>query len=331
MEKLNVPNFKASRAISYTFYQIPKELITNKLFKEIDYGSKILYGLLLNRVSLSAQNPDFIDKNGDVYVIYTIEQIMEDMSCSKPTAVNMLKQLDNIGLIEKHRQGQGKPSMIYVKDFGAVDFMKSKKLTSESKKNKLEEVKKIDRSNNDNRKNNLRKNDISIYPTQDEAVADKQEPAEAETIDMIDNTKKETIRETVADKICLGDLVIEYPDKKEKIMELYQMICDVLAGDKADTIRIAKKQIPIATVKRAFASLDKSHIIYVLGCLEKNGNNINNNAKGYIITALFNSIHSIGYYKPNSQSAFSDNANSKPKVKYDDEFFTKLVRKSLRF
>ena len=192
-----------------------------------------------------------------------------------------------------------------------------------------EEIQNGQRNNNYNSNNNSSKNDISINQGQGETEVDKQEPAEAETIDMIDNTKIETIRETVADKICLHDLINEYPDKKDKIMELYQSICDVLAGDKAETIRIAKKQLSIATVKQAFASLGKAHILYVLECLEKNGSNINNNAKGYIITALYNSIHSIGYYKPNSQSAFSD--NSKPTIKYDDEFFTKLVKKSLRF
>ena len=329
MEKIKISNFKVNRAISYTFYQIPKELITNKIFKAIDYGSKILYGLMLNRVSLSAQNPNFIDKNGDVYIIYTVEQVIEDMGCSKPTAVNMLKQLDNIGLIEKRRLGQGKPSIIYVKDFGSIDFQKLKKLTSESKKNELVKVKKFDLSNNYISKNNNRKNDISIYPTQDEAENFDNEPTEPETIDMIDTTKKENIPETVADKICLDEVINENPDKKEKITELYQTICDVLAGHSTDTVRIAKKQIPIDTVKRAFASLGKVHIQYVLECLEKNGGNITNNAKGYIMTALYNSIHSIGYYKPNSESAFAD--NSKPRVKYSDEILEKMIRKSMKF
>jgi len=181
-----------------------------------------------------------------------------------------------------------------------------------------EDIQNGQRNNNYSSNNDYSKIDISIN-----------QEAEPETIDMIDTTKKENIPEAVADKICLDEVINENPDKKEKITELYQTICDVLAGHSTDTVRIAKKQIPTDTVKRAFASLGKAHIQYVLECLEKNGSNITNNAKGYIMTALYNSIHSIGYYKPNSESAFAD--NSKPKVKYSDEILEKMIRKSMKF
>jgi len=128
MEKLNLEYLKVNSAKAYNFYLLPKELIDNPVFDGIDYGSKILYSLMLNRASLSAVNAvDFMDKNGNLYIIYTIEQVMADMRCSDKTALKMLKQLDDIGLIEKCRRGQGKPSIIYVKDFSTVDFKKSKK------------------------------------------------------------------------------------------------------------------------------------------------------------------------------------------------------------
>jgi len=298
---------------------IPKELIDNPAFDGVDYGSKLLYGLMLNRASLSAINPNFIDDNGNVYIIYTVEQVIADMRCSRPTAVNMLKQLDNMGLIEKRRLGQGKPSILYIKDFGSLDFQKSKKLTSESKKNELPKVQKIDCSNTDNSKNNFSNTDISIYPAKAKPKTENLEPADPEPINMIDNEKienPEITKKMVADKICLSELIAEQPGKEEKISELYDIVCEVLTTDDADKIRVAKKQLSAVSVKQKFLKLGKEHIIYVLDCLEKNGGNIKDNSKGYIITALYNSIHSIEYYKPHSQSAFKDNDSSKPKVNY---------------
>jgi len=88
---------------------------------------------MLSRASLSATNADdFTDDAGRLYIIYTIEQVMADMRCSTKTAVKMVKQLDDIGLIEKKRQGQGKPSILYVKDFNTVQFLNCKKYNPRS-------------------------------------------------------------------------------------------------------------------------------------------------------------------------------------------------------
>lgn len=100
----------------YEFYKIPKPLIDHEAFYDLDYGAQILYCRMLNRASLSAvHTKDFTDKVGRLYIIYTVEQIMEDMRCARRTTIKMLKKLEDIGLIEKKRQGQGKASIIYVK------------------------------------------------------------------------------------------------------------------------------------------------------------------------------------------------------------------------
>jgi len=333
---------------NYLFLQMPKILIKDKKFRELSDSAKILYSLLLERTSLSRKN-GWKDSEKRVYIIYTITEIMEDLNCWEQKAVKSMAELKKIGLIRTVRR-MNKPSLIYVMNFADTDLKYKIKEKEKDEKtsilplsceNHSTEIVKItvpelrkSQSNNTNRNNtNFSKTDISIYPAQGESEAIENKPTEPETIDMIDTTKKEKISEAVADKICLYNLINEYPNKKDKIMELYQSICDVLAGDKTDTIRIAKKQVPIAMVKQVFASLEKAHIMYVLNCLEKNGSNINGNAKGYIITSLFNSIHTIGYYKPQNQSAFAfaDNSNPPPKMKYDDKFFENLVKKSLKF
>jgi len=120
MEKLNLSYLTVNSAKSFAFYMIPKAVVNNPAFDSVDYGGKLLYGLMLNRASLSAINPNFIDGNGYVYIIYTVEQVMTDLRCSTKTAVKMFSQLENIGLIERRKQGQGKPAIIYVMDFSTA-------------------------------------------------------------------------------------------------------------------------------------------------------------------------------------------------------------------
>ena len=150
MNKLQLEYLKPESAQRYDFYLIPKLLIDHEAFDNIDYGAKLLYSLMLSRTSLSAKNaPDFTDKEGNLFVIYTVEQIMEHLRCARGTAVKMLKQLDATGLIEKKRQGQGKPSIIYVKDFATMNSQKSNNWTSGNSIIELQEVQLLDRNYND--------------------------------------------------------------------------------------------------------------------------------------------------------------------------------------
>ncbi len=120
MEKLNLEFIKPQQARVYNFYMIPKMIVTHTAFNGLDYGSKLLYGIMLSKASLSAQNGNYIDVNGNLYIIYTINQVMDDMNCCRSTAVKMLNQLENIGLIIKKKRGQGIPTLIYVMDCSGV-------------------------------------------------------------------------------------------------------------------------------------------------------------------------------------------------------------------
>lgn len=100
-----------------TFYRIPKQLFSNKYFSALSADTKLLYGILLDRIELSVQN-GWKDTNGRIYIYYPIEEIKRIFACSNDKAVRMMRELDfgkGIGLIEVVRQGQGKPNRIYVK------------------------------------------------------------------------------------------------------------------------------------------------------------------------------------------------------------------------
>ena len=111
--------FYTEQSDQFAFYRIPKVLIVEDYFREMSTEAKLLYGLLLDRVSLSASS-GWVDDQRRVYIIYTIRSIMRDLHCGTRKAVKLLKELEAYGLIEKQIRGQGKPTLIYVKNFSTL-------------------------------------------------------------------------------------------------------------------------------------------------------------------------------------------------------------------
>lgn len=103
----------------FAFYRIPKELFCERRFMELSTDTKLLYGILLDRMELSMRN-HWKDANGRIFIYYPIGQIKQVFQCSNDKAVRMLNKLDikkGIGLIRIVRQGQGRPNKIYVRNF----------------------------------------------------------------------------------------------------------------------------------------------------------------------------------------------------------------------
>ena len=158
MKMYNFDYFYGNEAEQYQFYMIPQLLFTDKKFKKISTDAKVLYSLLLDRTGLSFTNKEkFTDNDGKTYIYFTRESVMEMLGCSKDKSAAIFKELDEIGLIERKRQGLGKPDKIYVKHFnrildkseeitevGKTDIKKSEKPTSRGRKNRLQEVGKAD-------------------------------------------------------------------------------------------------------------------------------------------------------------------------------------------
>ena len=111
--------FRAEESDQFSFFRIPKALFTEKEFASLSTDAKLLYGILLDRISLSKKN-GWIDGDGYVYIIYTIAELQELLRMSHTTVTKLLYELDSvhgIGLIERYRQGNNRPSVIYVKNF----------------------------------------------------------------------------------------------------------------------------------------------------------------------------------------------------------------------
>jgi len=156
MQELQFDYYRGMEAEQYTFYRIPKVLFTAECFKSLSCEAKVLYGLLLDRMSLSIKNRWF-DEEDRVYIIFTVEDVIELLNCSRQKAIKNLAELDSekgIGLIEKKRLGLGRPNVIYVKNFiikegpeheekepeNAVNAQKYENHTSRSMENELQEI-----------------------------------------------------------------------------------------------------------------------------------------------------------------------------------------------
>lgn len=135
-DTINFDYYYGIEAEQFSFYRVPRLLIKDERFKGLSSDAKLLYGLMLDRMSLSMKN-GWLDDESRAYIIYTVDAIMEDLGCTKATCIKIMKELDTengIGLIEKKRRGLGKPDIIYVKNFSTITDAKTEEKTDNADK-----------------------------------------------------------------------------------------------------------------------------------------------------------------------------------------------------
>jgi len=108
--------YYGSQAEQFSFIRIPKIMLTDNAFQPLSMAAKVLYGVLLDRMSLSMKN-GWLDEEQRVFIIYQIGEIQEDLGFSKKKAMDLLSELEIFGLLEKKRRGHGLPNILYVKSF----------------------------------------------------------------------------------------------------------------------------------------------------------------------------------------------------------------------
>lgn len=103
----------------FSFCRIPHQLVTGEAFKGLSTDAKLLYALMLERMGLSARI-GWYDEQKRVFIYYTVNEIRAALNCGNDKAIKLLAELDTvkgIGLIERIKQGQGRPTKIFVKNF----------------------------------------------------------------------------------------------------------------------------------------------------------------------------------------------------------------------
>lgn len=145
---MNFIPYKANECLENTYYQIPKELFINPAYTSISSDSKLLYGLLLDRLSISIKN-NWVDKDGNIYLIFSKKEAQEKLNLSDKPVTKVFRQLNEVKLIHEVRQGFKKNNIIYV---GKINHIDNEKFTNQDTENVR---------SNKNKYNNNKSNKVS--------------------------------------------------------------------------------------------------------------------------------------------------------------------------
>ena len=255
----------------FSFFRIPKALFQEQRFQNLSTDAKILYGILLDRMSLSVRN-EWFDKKGRVFIIFTIEDVKRTLRCADNKATRLLRELEEFGLIERKRRGQGKPCLVYVKNFSAES-------SKESVKN---------RDNDDSCGSKIACQD----PVRSRGIKKKENKTEMNNTNLIlsDESEKMKNRELLEEYFSHSlemDLLLRLcPDDEDTIYQIMDLLVDTCAT-KRKTLRIAGDDKPAEVVRSRFMKLNADHIRFVLKCLAENSSPIRN-MKQYLLASLYN-------------------------------------------
>ena len=262
--------FYEEQSESYSFYRIPKMLFTEEIFEALSTDAKVLYGLLLDRISLSREN-GWMDDAGRVYVYYTIKSVKKSMRCANTKACGLLRELDEFGLIERKKQGLGKPTIIYVKDF--TRFRKAELLDSDKQNSVILHTGTLDdrkSETNKTEKNNTESNKTNLILS----GADK------------DMDERTSYRNYLNSQLDMEIMYERYPYDRETLDAIMNLMLDVVCS-KRRTIRIAGDDKPVNVVKSQFLKINSMHLEYVMDCMKNNPAKVRN-IKQYLLAAIYN-------------------------------------------
>ena len=293
---VNYEYFYGPESESFSFYRVPRLLVTGEEYRQVSVEAKLLYGMLLDRMGLSARN-GWYDGENRVYIYYTIEEICRDFNCGHDKAGKLLTELDRrkgIGLIERVRQGQGRPARIYVKRFakgehlrkakaneregrgldsGKAEVKASEKPKSRHRISRDADIEKSDANYTDNSYTEFSYNYPSIH--------------QGEYEEKMEETKRQLDYPLLAES---------YPnDDPESLVEL---VCEVLCSS-MPSIRLGGENLPMTRVKARYRRLRFEHIAYVLDSLRLSESRIHN-IKAYLLRALYDAPVTIGPFYSNA-------------------------------
>ena len=269
----------------FSFIRVPKIFFENEAYRSMSAEAKILYGFLLDRVSVSLKN-GWKDEQNRIFIICTIEEIMKKIGCGNKKAIQLLSELeDKIGLIERKRQGLGKPNLIYVKSFirtvdehGERHFLKCQNDISGNVKRTLQEMSESHGSNTNLSNTDMSNTENLIYPgTDSDGMAERR-------------SYEDYFRRSLEYDILLQN----NPYERETLEGILDLLVDTCCSHKA-YIRIAGDNKSGEVVRSRFMKLDSSHIQYVLSCLKENTTDVRN-IRQYLLAALYNAPTTISAY-----------------------------------
>lgn len=279
---MKYPYFRGLEADRYSFYRVPKALIKVDLFEKMSGDAKLLYAVLLDRMNLSLKN-GWQDENGNAYIICTIDEIMDSIRCARQKAVKLLDELEHeYQLIERRRQGLGKPNLLYVKDLYAglsqSNYWKYENQTSGGLKSELPGVWKSNGSKTDINNTDSSETDLIYSAQSGENISGEMR-------------EDERYRFYFQDKLEIPILEKNFPHDREILMEILELLVETVTSRKK-FLRICGEEKPKEVVKSRLMKLDSMHIQYVMECLKSNTTQVRN-IKQYLLATLYNTANLV--------------------------------------
>ena len=260
----------------FSFYRIPKLLFQDSRFQPLTTDAKTLYGILLDRMSLSARN-GWLDKAGRVFIIYTVQEVQDSLGCADKKATKLLRELEEYGLIERKRRGLGKPDLIYVKNFSSesskTPYLNRDNDDSGTGENTFQDPVKL-------RCNKTERNNTEISDT---------DPIYSDENDWM--SEREQLEEYFSHSLEVDLLLRLCPDDEDTIYQIVDLLVDTCATNRK-LLHIAGDDKPAEVVRSRFMKLNADHIRFVLKCLAENSSPIRN-MKQYLLASLYNAPTTI--------------------------------------
>lgn len=305
--------YYGAEAEQFSFIKIPKVLFSDKKhFGKLSIGAKMMYGLLLDRMSLSRRN-NWFDNQNRVYIVFPIEDIVEQLGICGETAVKLLKELDDengIGLIKKKRRGQGMPSIIYVMNFIVEDDEQPGADTPEETPEMQEIPVEIEQNlrirKNRNQEfgktecNNTKENNNEMSYTESQSIIQSGGGLQnfslgnVETVEsdgLIDGIDRNAVEEEVKAQIDYDCLMSFKDDSVVKMVEeIKDLMVDVLCGER--TVISEGKRVSEETAKAAYRKITFEHVQYVLHSLLNYPDKISRIDR-FLTTSLLNSAYTL--------------------------------------
>ena len=305
---LELDYFYGNEAEQYAFYRVPKLLITSPDFKKVSDGAKLLYGLMLDRMSLSIKN-GWIDEDNRAYIFFTTNDVMEQKNCGTEKATKMIAELDSdkgIGLIERKKQGQGKPAYVYLKKFyisddehrkcrlsetESQDFGKSKVKTFENRKSRVSETESAEFRKSKSNNTDINNTDFNDTDINNPILSNHIENNKGEPLNAIGWMRERKMYEEIVKANVEYDIMV---DRFEKgwLDEIIAIMVDTVCS-KEPYIRINKQEFPHEAVKSRFLKIESSHIEYIHFAIKENCSNVRN-IRAFLITTIYRSLETSG-------------------------------------
>ena len=261
----------------FSFFRIPKTLFQEQRFQNLSTDAKILYGILLDRMSLSAKN-GWRDEQGRVYIIYTVREVQESLCCAEHKAVKLFRELEQADLIERKRRGLGRPSLIFVKNFST-------------------EVSKMHPLNCANSNSGAVQNAVQEQPKPQCNKTDKNKTERNKPDPIHSGNIREQLEDYFYQALEVELLFRLHPDDEDTIYQIVDLLVDT-CSTKRKMLRIAGDDKPAEVVRSRLKKLNADHIRFVLGCLSETTVPVRN-MKQYLLASLYNAPTTMSLYYQN--------------------------------